>query len=113
MISADSGEVIRGIRNGAQSFLVKPIEADDMKQIWQYAVWWKKTKKNVASITTEINESFEGDVQMADHHNGDDNNIIDEDVLSSDELSPDTESPPGDDTKGKNLIIILEMIIYI
>lgn len=102
MISADSGAEVTGIMKGAQSFLIKPIEANDLKQIWQYSLWWKKTKKNVASITTEVIESLEGNVQMAaDHH---DNNIDDGDALSS-ESSSHTISTPRDDTRGKNLVI--------
>lgn len=46
-----------GIKNGAQRFFVKPIVAEDLKDIWQFAEWWKRNRNNNTAPCTQINES--------------------------------------------------------
>ncbi|KAL1809250.1 hypothetical protein ACET3Z_026240 [Daucus carota] len=61
LISADTrAEVMcMGIKNGAQRFFVKPIVAEDLKDIWQFAEWWKRNRNNNIAPCTQINESSE------------------------------------------------------
>lgn len=107
VISADGNAEVMCMMKGAQQFLEKPIEANDLKEIWQIIVWWKahNKDKNTAVITGN-NESSQGGVE--DHLNGHDddninadgNNINFENVLSSAAVGTG-----GDVTKGRNSII--------
>lgn len=45
------------MQSGAQFFLVKPIVAEDVKNLWQFAEWWKRTRDNRASPISEINRT--------------------------------------------------------
>ncbi|KAK1374483.1 Two-component response regulator ARR-B family [Heracleum sosnowskyi] len=77
LISADrSADVMcMGMKNGAQFFLVKPTEANDLQNIWQFSVWWNANKNKSTPIVTEINESSQGGVEMVHHHKSLKNNI--------------------------------------
>lgn len=104
VISADGNAEVMCMMKGAQRFLEKPIEANDLKEIWQIIVWWKAHNKDKnTAIIIENNESSQGGVE--DHLNGHDdninagNNINFENVLSSDAVSTG-----GAVTKGRNSI---------
>ncbi|KAK1364913.1 hypothetical protein POM88_040474 [Heracleum sosnowskyi] len=56
LMSADITEADTALENGAQRFFVKPIKADDVKEIWQYSLWWKTIKSNsTARVTNHPN----------------------------------------------------------
>ncbi|XP_074335136.1 two-component response regulator ORR25-like isoform X2 [Apium graveolens] len=51
LISSDSTPELmyNGIQSGAQYFLLKPIVAEDLKNIWMFSVWWKRNSINRTS----------------------------------------------------------------
>ncbi|KAK1369114.1 hypothetical protein POM88_035206 [Heracleum sosnowskyi] len=57
LISSDSKvEVLsKGFQSGAQFFLVKPVVAEDVKNIWQFSEWWKCNINKRVSPISEIN----------------------------------------------------------
>ncbi|KAK1385943.1 hypothetical protein POM88_023678 [Heracleum sosnowskyi] len=48
LISADDKTevVCKGLKNGAPTYLLKPLKADAVKHLWQYSVLWKNREKN-------------------------------------------------------------------
>lgn len=72
---------------GAQRFLVKPIGANDVKDIFQYSLCWKANRSNSTA-------------SIIQHHNGHDNYINARDGASS-----ATKNTTGHETSGKNLVI--------
>lgn len=127
MISADGSEevMLTGAKNGAQYFLVKPIEARDVKEIWQFIEWWNRNKNKCTSVVTQISESASNrGVERVDHDNGHGNNVDAGDALSSHTKSKagmnvdgaDAEATigsVGDETTGKNLVIRDDKIIHV
>lgn len=71
---------------GAQRFLVKPIGDDDVKDIFQYALWWKANKKSSSAPITQ-------------HHTGLDINA------SEGASSATRNTTTGRETSGKDLVI--------
>nr|XP_017246395.1 PREDICTED: two-component response regulator ORR25-like isoform X2 [Daucus carota subsp. sativus] len=78
LISADTrAEVMcNGLKNGAQRFLVKPVMADDLKDIWQFAKWWKRTKNIISAPPSQISGSSQESVTMVDSHNGKNTRLV-------------------------------------
>ncbi|WOG95496.1 hypothetical protein DCAR_0414818 [Daucus carota subsp. sativus] len=107
LISADTrAEVMcNGLKNGAQRFLVKPVMADDLKDIWQFAKWWKRTKNIISAPPSQISGSSQESVTMVDSHNG--NYNISLYVF----FSLASESTHLDNTTGKNLQV--RVVIYL
>ncbi|WOG95607.1 hypothetical protein DCAR_0414932 [Daucus carota subsp. sativus] len=77
LISADSrAEVMcMGINNGAQRFFVKPIVADNLKDIWQFVEWWKRNRNHNTAPGTQINGSSEESLTLIGSHKDKDNTI--------------------------------------
>lgn len=94
-----------GLKNGAQRFLVKPVMADDLKDIWQFAEWWKRTKNIISAPPSQISGSSQESVTMVDSHNG--NYNISLYVF----FSLASESTHLDNTTGKNLQV--RVVIYL
>lgn len=63
---------MEGLQNGAVYFMVKPVGIDDVKNIWQFSVWWK-SKINNSTLPREINSHSEED-------------LVRETALSSDDI---------------------------
>ena len=79
MISADTRAEVMciGIKNGAERFFVKPLVANDFKDIWQFVEWWKRTRSNNTTPLTQINgSSEESRTTVIDSHRDNDNNTL-------------------------------------
>lgn len=50
MISADdkADVICKGLKNGAPTYLLKPLKTDDVKYLWQYSILWKNREKTAS-----------------------------------------------------------------
>ncbi|XP_017245390.1 two-component response regulator ARR12 [Daucus carota subsp. sativus] len=79
LISADTRAEVMciGIKNGAERFFVKPLVANNFKDIWQFVEWWKRTRSNNTTPLTQINgSSEESRTAVIDSHRDNDNNTL-------------------------------------
>lgn len=58
-MSADNeeGVAIKGLRNGAAFFILKPVSADDLRDLWQFAsMYYKKKNQVLIEEKTSVDE---------------------------------------------------------
>ncbi|KZV58477.1 hypothetical protein F511_26521 [Dorcoceras hygrometricum] len=73
LMSADNeeGVVLKGLQNGAAFFILKPVSADDLRDLWQFASMNYKKNKVVIEEETSASEFF--DVSESSVHDEDGN----------------------------------------
>ncbi|KAK1386806.1 hypothetical protein POM88_014984 [Heracleum sosnowskyi] len=77
LMSADRSQELMcmAMKNGAQYFFQKPIDDDELKNIWQFILWWNANKNKCTSGITQISEGSGGGAEMVDHQNDHDNDV--------------------------------------